>query len=84
MEQSPSSVARACNSSGGIKGLWLLLAGSPVPSGELDFGAQAKAWILMFLKRRVPREAGFTEQRLPPALYGGRITGRCFLGPNNA
>ncbi|KAF4379696.1 hypothetical protein F8388_023713 [Cannabis sativa] len=28
------------------------------------------------------REAGFTEQRTPPALGSGRITGRCFLGPS--
>ncbi|RWW89059.1 hypothetical protein BHE74_00002011 [Ensete ventricosum] len=28
------------------------------------------------LKRRTTRQAGFTEQRLPPTLDGGRITGR--------
>ncbi|PVH31642.1 hypothetical protein PAHAL_9G198500 [Panicum hallii] len=27
------------------------------------------------------REAGFTEQRLPPASNGGRITGRCASRP---
>jgi coenzyme PQQ precursor peptide PqqA len=26
------------------------------------------------------REAGFTEQRIPPASNGGRITGRCTTG----
>ncbi|GLJ45092.1 hypothetical protein SUGI_0949230 [Cryptomeria japonica] len=26
------------------------------------------------VRRRRPREAGFTEQRLPPAPYSGRIT----------
>ncbi|CAN7019171.1 unnamed protein product [Brassica rapa subsp. trilocularis] len=32
-------------------------------------------------KRRRLREAGFTEQRPPPAFDGGRITGRCLLNP---
>ncbi|KAL2945500.1 hypothetical protein RDABS01_006258 [Bienertia sinuspersici] len=27
------------------------------------------------------REAGFTEQRKPPALVSGRITGQCLSGP---
>ncbi|WZZ07884.1 hypothetical protein YC2023_093805 [Brassica napus] len=31
--------------------------------------------------RRRPREAGFTEQRPPPAFDGGRITGRCLPSP---
>ncbi|KAK2653445.1 hypothetical protein Ddye_013301 [Dipteronia dyeriana] len=35
-------------------------------------------WIL---ERRAQREAGFTEQRLPPSLGSERITGRCHLGP---
>ncbi|KAH0996315.1 hypothetical protein GBA52_020179 [Prunus armeniaca] len=33
-----------------------------------------KLWATWLLKRRAPREAGFTEQRLPPALCSGRIT----------
>ncbi|KAL2924610.1 Protein piccolo, partial [Bienertia sinuspersici] len=33
------------------------------------------------LKRRVLREAGFTEQRQPPALVSGRITGQRPSGP---
>jgi hypothetical protein len=33
------------------------------------------------LERRALREAGFTEQRIPPASNGGRITGRCAPGP---
>ncbi|CAF2217462.1 unnamed protein product, partial [Brassica napus] len=32
-------------------------------------------------KRRRLREAGFTEQRPPPAFDGGRITGRCLPSP---
>uniref|UniRef100_F6H568 Uncharacterized protein n=1 Tax=Vitis vinifera TaxID=29760 RepID=F6H568_VITVI len=31
--------------------------------------------------RRAPREAGFTEQRSPPALFGGRITSQYSTGP---
>jgi hypothetical protein len=31
---------------------------------------------MWFLEWRVLREAGFTEQRLPPALGSGRITGQ--------
>ncbi|KAF4369966.1 hypothetical protein G4B88_016127 [Cannabis sativa] len=51
---------------------------------------QAGSWALWFgrksgstglLEWRVMREAGFTEQRIPPALGSGRITGRCYLGP---
>ncbi|CAL8998372.1 unnamed protein product, partial [Prunus brigantina] len=33
------------------------------------------------LERRALRKAGFTEQRLPPSLGSGRITGRCHLDP---
>jgi hypothetical protein len=35
-----------------------------------------RLWVTWFLERRVLREAGFTEQRLPPALGSGRITGQ--------
>ncbi|KAI8542135.1 hypothetical protein RHMOL_Rhmol08G0115900 [Rhododendron molle] len=58
-----------------------MLTGPPAPSGELGYGAQAKAWSPWLLERRATRKAGFTEQRSPPAPYGGRITGRCFHGP---
>ena len=45
--------------------------------------AQAKAWVIPFLKwGRVLREAGFTEQRRPPAPNSGKITGRCTAGPH--
>ncbi|GFP81566.1 hypothetical protein PHJA_000299900, partial [Phtheirospermum japonicum] len=54
-----------------------LRSGPPVPSGELGCVFQAKAWNSWSLERRAPRQAGFTEQRLPPALCSGRITGRC-------
>jgi len=33
------------------------------------------------LKWQERREAGFTEQRSLPASNGGRITGRCTMGP---
>ena len=41
----------------------------------------AKAWVLWFLAWRAQREAGFTEQRKPPALNSGRITGWCASEP---
>ncbi|CAL9014061.1 unnamed protein product, partial [Prunus brigantina] len=37
---------------------------------------ERRLWVTGFLERRVPRKAGFTEQRLPPALGSGRITGQ--------
>ncbi|KAL3508481.1 hypothetical protein ACH5RR_027882 [Cinchona calisaya] len=56
--------------------------GLPVPSVELGRVVWAKAWIRRFLKWRARREAGFTEQRKPPAPRSGRITGLCSLGPS--
>jgi hypothetical protein len=40
-----------------------------------------RLWVTWFLEWRVLREAGFTEQRLPPALGSGRITGQWQLDP---
>uniref|UniRef100_A0A7N2KUV0 Uncharacterized protein n=1 Tax=Quercus lobata TaxID=97700 RepID=A0A7N2KUV0_QUELO len=40
-----------------------------------------QAWVLWFLAWRAQREAGFTEQRKPPALNSGRITGWCASEP---
>ncbi|GMY19083.1 putative inactive purple acid phosphatase 16 isoform X2 [Fagus crenata] len=37
---------------------------------------------MWFLKWRELREAGFTEQRRPPTLDSGRITGRCTADPH--
>ncbi|CAL9022924.1 unnamed protein product [Prunus brigantina] len=42
---------------------------------------ERRLWVSWFLERREPRKAGFTEQRLPPALGSGRITGRCHTDP---
>ncbi|KAL3746880.1 hypothetical protein ACJRO7_015771 [Eucalyptus globulus] len=56
-------------------------AGPPVPSRELNHAVRAKAWASWVLKWRGPRQAGFTEQRRPPALDSGRITGWCHPGP---
>ena len=40
-----------------------------------------RLWVSWFLEWRKLREAGFTEQRLPPAPGSGRITGRCLPVP---
>ncbi|BBH03687.1 Plant protein 1589 of unknown function, partial [Prunus dulcis] len=65
---SPSYVALACDSSEGIEVGWQLQsADSPIPSCELGHVVHAKAWAACLLERRVQREAGFTEQRKPPA-----------------
>ena len=56
--------------------------GLPVPSWELDHVTWAEARVMWFLKWRALREAGFTEQRRPPALNSGRITGRCTADPH--
>ncbi|KAG7992249.1 hypothetical protein I3843_02G118800 [Carya illinoinensis] len=53
-----------------------LPTGPPVPSRELGHVTWAKAWVTWFLEWRAQREAGSTEQRLPPAPGSGRITGR--------
>ncbi|GKV29436.1 hypothetical protein SLEP1_g38363 [Rubroshorea leprosula] len=58
----------------------MLISGLPVPSWELNLVTRAKAWATFFLEWRGPREAGFTEQRKPPPLGSGRITGWCFSG----
>ncbi|CAN6721109.1 unnamed protein product [Malus baccata var. baccata] len=91
--KAPSSLlTQACNPSGDIKVLerWSGLSGSalswlysnpPVPSQELCRGVWAKAHASRFLERRAPRKAGFTEQRPPPALGSGRITGWCHSDP---
>ena len=43
---------------------------------------ERRLWVSWFLEWRELREAGFTEQRLPPAPGSGRITGRCLPVPN--
>ncbi|XVF51448.1 hypothetical protein PTKIN_Ptkin04bG0186200 [Pterospermum kingtungense] len=44
-------------------------------------GLELKLRVARFLEWRVLREAGFTEQRRPPALCSGRITGLFHLDP---
>nr|CAD1840125.1 unnamed protein product [Ananas comosus var. bracteatus] len=69
---------------GGVVGSGLQLCeglARPVQVGQLSMWTQAKAWVKWSLNWRRPREAGFTELRTPPALNGGRITGRCILSP---
>jgi len=56
-------------------GLVRQFSGQPCPSTELGLVAQAKAWVAGPLKWGGLREAGFTEQRIAPALCSGRITG---------
>ncbi|PQQ17364.1 hypothetical protein Pyn_06696 [Prunus yedoensis var. nudiflora] len=58
------------------QGWQLQSAGSPIPSCELCHVVHAKAWATCLLERRAQREAGFTEQRKPPAHGSGRITCR--------
>ncbi|GLJ28021.1 hypothetical protein SUGI_0550240 [Cryptomeria japonica] len=49
----------------------------PVPSRELLRGPPSKeGGLSRSVRRRRPLEAGFTEQRQPPAPYSGRITHR--------
>ncbi|KAF8045913.1 hypothetical protein N665_4215s0004 [Sinapis alba] len=50
-------------------------------SWELRHVVWAKARVTCFLEWGRLREAGFTEQRSPPALDGGRITGHCLPSP---
>jgi len=64
-----------------VSGPSCLYSGSPIPSRELDCVAWAKAQASLFLKRRALRKAGLTDQRSPPALFSGRITGRCYSDP---
>ncbi|KAL6276959.1 hypothetical protein ACE6H2_020560 [Prunus campanulata] len=40
-----------------------------------------RLWASWFLEWRALRKAGFTEQRLLPALGSGRITGQCHPDP---
>ncbi|KAH0975335.1 hypothetical protein GBA52_017234 [Prunus armeniaca] len=63
------------------QGWQLQSAGSPIPSCELCNVVHAKAWATCLLERRAQREAGFTEQRKPPAHGSGRITSRCYTNP---
>ncbi|KAJ0091678.1 hypothetical protein Patl1_14727 [Pistacia atlantica] len=46
---------------------------------HVSYGSLAKARVSWLLEWRAQREAGFTEQRTPPALGSGRITGWCHL-----
>ena len=91
-----SSVAWACNPSGdaqvggtcgiwseGGRNAWHRNVARPAPSRELLPGHPSKEGCLPSgsVRRRGPREAGFTEQRLPPAPYSGRTTRRLPLSP---
>ncbi|KAF3794324.1 hypothetical protein EJ110_NYTH01259 [Nymphaea thermarum] len=49
-----------------------------IQAGSLALRVPSKGWAGGALGWRKPREAGFTEQRAPPALGSGRITSRCF------
>ncbi|KAG7563546.1 hypothetical protein ISN44_As10g003430 [Arabidopsis suecica] len=52
----------------------LVFTDSPDPSQELCYVARAKARVSWLLEWRALREAGFTEQRIPPASGSGWIT----------
>ncbi|CAK9155857.1 unnamed protein product [Ilex paraguariensis] len=57
------------------------IADPPDPSIEVNHAAPVKAGVSWLLERRATRQAGFTEQREPPAPCGGWITGRSTLTP---
>ncbi|KAF8084381.1 hypothetical protein N665_0720s0015 [Sinapis alba] len=57
------------------------LLACPFQVGSRVFGLERKLVVRTLLERRRLREAGFTEQRPPPAFDGGRITGRCLSSP---
>ncbi|MCD7469619.1 hypothetical protein HAX54_008761 [Datura stramonium] len=84
----PSLVMWACNPNGGIKMVecwavsdgwawWANFLACPVQAQSWITWPISKEWAAGFLKWGGPREAGFTEQRIAPALCSGRITGRC-------
>ncbi|MBA0731959.1 hypothetical protein Gogos_016077 [Gossypium gossypioides] len=54
----------------------------PCQAGSWAEGIERKLWFSRFLKWRVLREAGFTEQRSSPALGSGRITSRFHMDPS--
>ncbi|KAK4838464.1 hypothetical protein QYF36_013962 [Acer negundo] len=56
----------------GLGSKWLF-TGLSVPSQELGCESPLKVGGPRFLEWRATREAGFTEQRPPPALGSGRI-----------
>jgi hypothetical protein len=62
-------------------GLVLQSTARPFQVGSWVVTALAKAMASQPLERRAMREAGFTEQRIPSASNGGRITGHCTPGP---
>ncbi|KAG9454915.1 hypothetical protein H6P81_007819 [Aristolochia fimbriata] len=81
----PSSVTRACDPSGGVKVVWMVVRVAkvwaelysetrPFQAVQSNPVAPAKAGLTLFLDRWAPREAGFTEQRQPPPVGSGRIT----------
>ncbi|KAK3211249.1 hypothetical protein Dsin_015955 [Dipteronia sinensis] len=61
-------------------GPWWLLTGLPVTSQELGRESPSRRKPTV-LRVEVQREAGFTEQRVPPSPGSGRITGWCHFGP---
>ncbi|EOA38904.1 hypothetical protein CARUB_v10011286mg [Capsella rubella] len=74
-----SLVTLACDPSGDNKVMehWVDLIG-PGSGWAIYWPAHSKSGVE---NRRRLREAGFTEQRSPPAFDGGRITGRCLPSP---
>ena len=95
-QETPGLVTWACDSSEGMKVVegWFGWRGRvrwgfetlarPFQVGSLNLVIRPKGWVTWFLEWRAPREAGFTEQRSPPAPFGGRITCWYSTGPNDA
>ncbi|KAK4768746.1 hypothetical protein SAY86_026896 [Trapa natans] len=59
---------------------YVLTTGPPSSRLELVRLLWAKARVTRFLKWRVKREAGFTEERPLPSPFSERITGQCLVG----
>ena len=60
---------------------WLMSGPARFKQGAKPWGLNEGSWLHWLLKWRAKREAGFTEQRKPPSLRSGRITGRCLFDP---
>ncbi|PQP97093.1 hypothetical protein Pyn_26765 [Prunus yedoensis var. nudiflora] len=61
-----------------------LILACPFQARSWAMSLGRRLWASWFLEWRALRKAGFTEQRLLPALGSGRITGQCHPDPTVA